>query len=332
MTAAVTLTDVALREHGQNVPASGLDRFTPEFCVRTAQGLVEAGVRRLELISCVSPRVAPAMSAPRIREIADRFGRWLRDTGQHAAVEIVTLVPNPRMLDSFFELGLGPGGPALARSGSAERSGAGHGHTVGVFHSAVEAHNRQNLGRDVAGSLDWIREVARRAAERAVPLVAYVSAAFGFRPRPNAEIIDASLDGVTRYVQQLRAWGARTVTLSDLQGLRTPAETRDRLGALFARLDADAPTWLGYHPHHADPTAGVALAEAAWEAGIRLLDGSLGAVGGCVTGAPGNAPTEGLLQMLRRRGVDPGVDPVALARVSREFDVVARVTGSATDA
>ncbi len=329
MTAAVTLADVALREHGQNVTAAGLDRFTAAFCVRTAQGLVEAGVRRLELLSCVSPRVSPAMSAPRIREIADRFGRWLRDSGHHPAVEIVTLVPNPRGLDSFFELGLGSAKPGLTGHGSAERAfaergAAGHGHTVGVFHSAVEAHNRQNLGRDVTGSLDWIREVARRAAEAGVPLVGYVSAAFGFRPRPDAEVIDASLDAVTRYVQQLRGWGARTVTLSDLQGLRTPAETRDRLGELIARLGDDAPTWLGYHPHHVDPTAAVALAEAAWEAGIRLLDGSVGAVGGCVTGAPGNAPTEGLLQMLRRRGTDPGVEPAALARVSRELDAVAR--------
>ncbi len=295
---AVVLSDVALREHGQNVSAPELRRFTPEFRVRTARALIAAGVPRIEVFSCVSPRVAPAMAADQLAEIAEGIGT-------SSPTELVTLVPNPRGFESFLALGLGPDG---------------FGHTVGVFHSAVEAHNQANFGHAIDDNLAWIRDIAHQARQRDVPLAGYVSAAFGYRPAPGQPVLDVPHGRLRAFVEQQRELGVGAVTLSDLQGVRTPAETRDRLGRLLNDLGADAATFLGYHPHHADPAGGVALAEAAFDAGVRLFDGSLGAVGGCVTGAPGNAPTEGLLAMLARRGATTGIDGLALREASRAFD------------
>ena len=71
---AVVIADVTLREHGQTVPTEGLDRFDTELRVTTAEALVAAGLRRLELVSCISPRVAPAMAEPLLREVTRQVG------------------------------------------------------------------------------------------------------------------------------------------------------------------------------------------------------------------------------------------------------------------
>lgn len=305
----VVLGDVTLREYGQNLRAQDLQRFSPSLVVEVARLLLGAGIRRLELFSCVSPRVAPAMATERLRAIAHGLGPL-------AGITVVTLVPNRRGFESFLALGLGP---------------EGLGHHLGLFLSAVEEHNRLNLGCSVRESLEECRVLAALARAHGVPIVAYLSAAFGFAPSPapkqsprSAHSPSAPLDEpvarLVELVESLRSLGALTVTLSDLQGVRSPAETHDRLGALLGHLGPDAAAWLGYHPHHVVPERGVALAQAAFEAGVRLFDGSLGAVGGCVTGAPGNAPTEGLLGMLCRQGATTRVDPMALHRASLAFD------------
>ena len=58
---------------------------------------------------------------------------------------------------------------------------------------------------------------------------------------------------------------------------------------------------------------------AAYDAGIRLFDASLGATGGCVTGAPGNVPTEGVIELLEGLGADTGVDLNAVRHTARRF-------------
>ena len=60
----VTITDVTLREFGQNVPAEYLHVFTPEVRADMARRLADAGFKHIEVFSCVNPRVAPAMAEP----------------------------------------------------------------------------------------------------------------------------------------------------------------------------------------------------------------------------------------------------------------------------
>ena len=48
----VEVSDVTLREHGQNVTEEELEAFSVALRVSTASALVEAGFKRLELVSC----------------------------------------------------------------------------------------------------------------------------------------------------------------------------------------------------------------------------------------------------------------------------------------
>jgi len=279
---------VTVREHGQNLGPRELEVFSPAACVHLAQQLHRAGVRRLELFSCVSPRVAPAMHPDRIQAIA-------AGVGAPPGLEIVTLVPNPRGYDGFLELGLGAGG---------------WGHTVGLFHSAVEAHNRANVRRSIDESVTEMREIAARAARDGSPVCAYLSAAFGYRDDDGLHRVGA--ERRRDQIRRLFDLGATLVTLSDLQGLADEEHTQ-RVWDDVLDLDGGAyAAALGYHPHHVGPARAVDLVEAAYHSGVRCFDGSLRATGGCVTGAPGNAPSGRSLERLARLGADTGVDAAAV--------------------
>jgi isopropylmalate/homocitrate/citramalate synthase len=288
----VLLTDVTLREHGQNVPASELSRFTPSSRAEFALALRDAGFVRIEVLSCVSPKVAPAMALEQLAALVRAMGRL-------GGVEVVTLVPNLRGYDSFRQLDLGNGGLQ---------------HTVGLFHSAVEQHNIANLGVSIDETVTGMREVARRALADGSPVAAYVSAAFGYRE--GGQIFRVSHRELADHVRRCFDMGARLVTLSDLQGLADEQETR-RSWERILDLDGGAfASRLGYHAHHVDPQRALDLVEAAFRAGVRCFDSSLLETGGCVTGAPANAPTEGVLQRLHLLHGQTGVDSQAVAALA----------------
>jgi isopropylmalate/homocitrate/citramalate synthase len=69
---------------------------------------------------------------------------------------------------------------------------------------------------------------------------------------------------------------------------------------------------------HNTRNTGSASALAAYEAGVMVLDSSLGGIGGCpfAPNATGNIATEDLAFALERSGVDTGLDLDALCRAS----------------
>jgi hydroxymethylglutaryl-CoA lyase len=75
---------------------------------------------------------------------------------------------------------------------------------------------------------------------------------------------------------------------------------------------------LRAHFHNTRNT-GLANAYAAVLSGVRALDASCGGIGGCpfAPAATGNIPTEDLVYMLHRMGVETGVDLPALLDTSR---------------
>jgi hydroxymethylglutaryl-CoA lyase/(R)-citramalyl-CoA lyase len=108
--------------------------------------------------------------------------------------------------------------------------------------------------------------------------------------------------------------GRAEVVLADTIGVATPSAVR----ALVERARAD-----GFHGHNTRNT-GYANCLAALEAGARVLDASVGGLGGCPFSprATGNVATEDLVYLLEGEGVDTGVDLDALVRVSQWLEEV----------
>lgn len=284
---SVVITDVTLREYGQNVPFPSLHLFSPQIRIEIAQRLVRIGFKSLEVLSCVSPRIAPAMSGEAITSVS-------RGLGRIASCDLITLVPNRAGFRNFLAYGLGP---------------EGHNHCAGVFFSAVEAHNRLNLEMSIQESLAQVKAVAKEAASAGVRLVAYVSAAFGFRETKTGPILRAEAEEISHYLDVLFDLGAFVVTLSDLQGVADQDTTRDFLEECLNFRKGRDMERIGYHPHHVSGSKAIANSLAAYDVGIRRFDASLGGTGGCVTGAPGNQPTEGVVRLFEEKGIKTGLKP-----------------------
>lgn len=291
----VVITDVTLREYGQNVPASSLQIFSPQVRINLALKLIDAGFRNLEVLSCVHPRISPAMDEKAIRTIAGGIGRMDR-------VNLLTLVPNRQGYKTFLSAGLGPDG---------------YNHSLGIFFSAVEAHNLRNLGRTIKDTLDEYRVVVKDALRRKVRVAAYVSAAFGYRPGPAEDIIRPPARELHAYIERLFDMEVATVTLSDLQGVADERQTKSLFQTLLKDRSSKDLEKLAYHPHHVRGERGLANSKALYEIGIRRFDASIGGTGGCVTGAPGNQPTEGLVALFENMGVRTGIDLQKVLKLGR---------------
>jgi hydroxymethylglutaryl-CoA lyase len=291
----VAITDVTLREYGQNVPSRFLHVFTPQIRIEIAQRLISIGFEAVEVFSCVHPRLAPAMSEDLVRTIAEGIGRA-------RPCHLITLVPNLAGYKRFLDFRLGP---------------EGYSHSLGVFFSAVEAHNLLNLGRPIQETLDEYKGIARDAASRGIRLVAYVSAAFGYRETETGKLLRVEAKPIAGYLDLLFDLGAAAVTLSDLQGVADQEYTRRLLEAILKIRKGKDLEKIGYHPHHVSGDQAIANSMAAYAIGIRRFDASLGGTGGCVTGAPGNQPTEGLVELFEKTGVRTGVDLGEVAKISR---------------
>lgn len=292
----VFITDVTLREFGQNVPGDYLHIFTPTIRVEVASELMRLGFPAIEVFSCVHPRIAPAMHQEAIRKISTGLGRTKR-------AHIITLVPNLAGYRTFCALGLGPNGLN---------------HTLGVFFSAVEAHNLANLGRTIEETLAEYRTILKDALSRHIRVAAYVSAAFGYREPATREVVRPDPRDINRYMDILFDLGAQAITLSDLQGVAGKDATAQTLEALFDLRKGRDRERIGYHPHHVSGDQALANSRTAFDLGIRRFDASLGGTGGCVTGAPGNQPTERLVRLFEASGIETGVDEAGLVTLAKK--------------
>lgn len=282
--ARVTVYEVGLRDGLQNestlVPVEGKRALL--------QALLEAGLRRLEVTSFVSPRWIPQLAD------AEIFCASLPDI---AGVDYGALVPNQKGLQRALEQ------PRLG--------------TFCIFLSASESHNKRNLNCTTAESLAEFERLIPEAKAAGRRVRAYISTVWGC-PYEGAVDPGRALD----IALQLRAMGADEISLGDTIGIGTPGQTARICELFLTQLPAPM---LGLHFHD---TRGTALANAliGLQVGITTFDASVGGMGGCpyAPGASGNLATEDLVFMLHGMGVETGVD---LARLVEAGQLAERLVG-----
>jgi hydroxymethylglutaryl-CoA lyase len=187
--ASLAGTIVDVREVG---PRDGLQPEAPVSVadrVRLIDALLTAGVRHLEAVAFVSPRVVPAMAGA---------AEVLAALGDRPGVRLAALVPNRR----GAELALAAGGL----------------HELTVTISASEAYNQRNVQRSVAESLTEVADITALAGPAGLAVDAVVSCAFGspyegdLAPAEVAALGDRLLDA-----------GCDQLTYADTTGMATPA-------------------------------------------------------------------------------------------------------------
>jgi hydroxymethylglutaryl-CoA lyase/(R)-citramalyl-CoA lyase len=171
---------------------------------------------------------------------------------------------------------------------------------VNVTFAATETFNLRNGNATLDEAVE--RTEAILAAAEETPATVTISCSFGcpFEGRVDpGKVADLAGRFATR----------AEVVLADTIGVATPSAVR----ALVERARAD-----GFHGHNTRNT-GYASCLAALEAGARVLDSSVGGLGGCPFSprATGNVATEDLVYLLEGEGVETAVDLEALIRVSQ---------------
>ena len=278
---AVKIREVGPRDGFQNEP----DVIATGEKVRLIGMLADAGLRRIEVTSFVRADVIP--------QLADG-AEVLAALPRRDDVAYSVLIPNERGL-----------GNALTQRDRFDE--------ISVFLSASETHNRKNVNRTIAESLEGLIGVLARAREAGLRCEGVIATSFGC---PYEGEVPA--DRVLEIAARLREAGCEEIGFGDTTGMANPrqvadfyARARDRLGGVE----------LTAHFHNTRGQ-GLANALAALGAGITSFESSFGELGGCPVppGSTGNVSTEDLVSMLHEMGIETGIDIEALLAASRSVE------------
>lgn len=241
---------------------------------------VAAGLRRLEVASFVNPKKVPQM--------AD-------------AAEVMAGLPKD---DDVTYIAL-----ALNRRGF-ERAAEAGAKEVNFVLAASDSFAMRNSGAPMLDLVAALAEVASLARGADIRVSATISVAFGcpFEGEVPAE-------RVNDLVRRAADTGVFEIALADTIGVGVPSQVRD----LFTGARSAAPNVQLRAHFHDTRNTGVVNALAAYEAGVRVIDGSLAGIGGCpfAPGAAGNVATEDVVYLFERMGIATGVNLDAAIETAR---------------
>lgn len=277
MSRRITIVEVGPRDGLQNEKAV----LEPAVRADVVQRLEAAGARRIEAVSFVHPKYVPQMAG---------------------AEEVMAALPHR---EGRSRIGLVLNGKGYDRAlGTAVDE-------VNVAMSATDGFGLKNQGLTVDQQVEMLAGIIAGRANSGTG----AGAASGAAPSLSATLScvwgcpfdgEVGVDQVADLVGRIAALGVGEIALADTIGVGDPwAVTRKVEAARKAAPDAV----LRLHFHDTRNT-GLANAYAGVEAGVDVLDASVGGIGGCpfAPGATGNIATEDLVYMLERAGYETGYD------------------------
>ncbi len=206
-------------------------------------------------------------------------------------------------VDGFIPIGL-----VLNRRGFERARDSGIAE-IGMAVVASDTYNRRNQGVSTEESIEAWLEIASDAKAAGMRANVMVSSAFGC-PFEG----EVSPDRVLSIIEKIIVAGPVELGIADSIGVAVPSQITNLLTQVRETWP-DMP--LRCHFHNTRNT-GLANAQAAVEVGVASLDASIGGIGGCpfAPAATGNIPTDDLLYMLDRSGVETGVSLEKIVKTS----------------
>jgi len=181
---------------------------------------------------------------------------------------------------------------------------------IGMVVLSTDSYNRKNQGVDIDESIRVWGDISKRAKQHGLRANVMISSAFGC-PYEGEVKVDRIVELAKRLIEAHPA----ELGIADSIGVAVPGQVTEVLGRVRDVI-GDLP--LRCHFHNTRNT-GLANAHAAVESGVTYLDASVGGIGGCpfAPAATGNIPTDDLLYMLDRSGVETGVSLGKIIETSR---------------
>lgn len=237
-----------------------------------------AGVRHFEIGSF--------LPASRFPQFAD-LGSLLDKTAAHADIHSAALALNERGAEDALQSNIDE---------------------IVCVISATEAHSEANVRRSRASAIELVRHVCQQRDLTAPDKVINVGISVAFGCTIAGEVF---ADEVLRLAWRACEAGADLVGFADTVGYAGPRQVGE-LCREFSRLHPNQPFLVHLHDTRG---MGIANAAAALDNGARILDASLGGLGGCpfAPGATGNVVLEDMIFLCERMGFTTGIDMERLA-------------------
>lgn len=272
---SVDIYEVGPRDGFQNLKA-----YIPkEDKLRIIEGIIDSGVKHIQITSFVSPKAVPQMKDA--KEIA------ITCIEKHPDIDFFALVPN------FFG------------AKTAQESGI---RAISYVVSLSASHNRANINRTHKESFAELQKIREAFPDFLICLD--LATAFGcpFEGKP-------SIDSVVEFIKPYVEAGIQEINLCDTIGIANPQQVRktiDAIRSLYPHLP------LQVHIHDTR-NMGMVNTLAAIENGVTRVQSTLGGLGGCpfAPGASGNLSTEDLVYMLNDMGYCTDVNFKKLLNISK---------------
>jgi hydroxymethylglutaryl-CoA lyase len=261
--------------------------ISPEVKAEYLRAVLAAGFQHIEAVSFVSKTAVPQMAD-------SEFVLEFLDAPEE--IEIIGVVVNAR---------------------GAERAvDSGRVTTLAFPYSISPQFLERNQRQTPEEALDQLEQIGELAYKGGQDVVAYLAMAFG-NPFGDAWDIDEVVSAVDLLVDS----GVAQVVLADTAGVASAAQVRDVVACVLGVHDG---LEVGVHLH-SRPEDAADKVRAAFEAGCRRFDATIGGVGAVAMAADvtvGNLPTELLLATLKEIGAElPEIEPLdRLVLSSREIE------------
>ena len=253
---------------------------------------IDAGIKQIEVTSFVHPKKVPQMAD------AEKLVESLPENND---VTYIGLIMNQRGFERARDCGIDE---------------------VGMVIVSTDTYNMKNQNVVTQESIDNWLSIAAEAKSAGIRTSVVIACSFGC---PYEGEIDP--EHIASIAEQVLKGKPDVLGLADSVGVAVPSQIKKTF-SLVKELAPSIP--LRTHLHNTRNT-GLANAAAAVEAGVSIIDASTGGIGGCpfAPRATGNIPTDDLLYMLDRSGVETGVD---LRQVVKTTDWLEEQLGRAVPA
>lgn len=274
----INIVEVGPRDGFQSVK-----EFIPtETKIEIIEGLVEAGVKKIQAGSFVSPKAIPQM-----KDAKDVFQYFL-EKYKNSDIEFFALVPNFKGAENAYDAGV---------------------RKVSYVISVSEHHNKANVNKTLDESFTELDKIIHKFPDLKICLDAATTFGCPF----DGEV---SLDSVLAYIERAYRLGIREFNICDTIGVAYPTQVEKTVKTL---LNKYKDCIFDIHIHDTR-NMGMVNSLTAIQNGVINVQTALGGLGGCpfAPGASGNTSTEDLIYMLEKMNISTNVDFDKLIKIAKK--------------